>query len=157
MTADAHPTPKQPAAPPVGPTSRAHITALVHAFYRDVVADDQLGPVFAPHVGADWAHHLDRMVEFWCTVLLRTRSFRGDVLRKHVALLPALQPEHFARWLGLWCRHTAQHLNAADAAELQATAAGIARNLHLGCFGSVPRFERDGDAVRLAGQTPWPH
>jgi len=42
------------------------------------------------------------MTEFWSTVLLHTRSFRGNVMRKHVALLPALQPAHFARWLTLW-------------------------------------------------------
>lgn len=43
-----------------------------------------------------------------------------------------------------------------EAAELQATDAGIARSLHLGCFGSVPHFERSGDRVQLTGQTPWP-
>jgi hemoglobin len=121
-------------------TTRDDIARLVRAFYADVLADEDLGPVFAPFAGAQWAHHLDRMVEFWCTTLLHTKSFRGNVLRKHVELLPRLQPQHFARWLALWTQHTAQQIAPHDAAELQATATGIARNLHLGCFGHVLTF-----------------
>lgn len=121
-------------------TTRDDIARLVHAFYADVLADAELGPVFAPFAGAHWGRHLDRMVEFWCTTLLHTRSFRGNVLRKHVDLRPHLQPQHFGRWLALWTRHTAQQIAPRDAAELQATATGIARNLHLGCFGHLPAF-----------------
>lgn len=131
-------------------TTRADIERLIDAFYVDVMADSQLGPIFAPFAGEHWPQHLSRMTEFWCTTLLRTKSFRGNVLKKHVDLTPRLQPAHFARWLTLWFKHTAEQIAAADAAELQSTAAGIARNLHLGCFGSVPRFVREGAEVRLA-------
>lgn len=119
-------------------STRADLTRLVQAFYADVLAEDQLGPVFTPFAGELWPRHLDRMVEFWCTTLLRSKTFRGNVLRKHVDLLPRLQPVHFERWLALWTRHTDQALCRSDAARLQATARGIARNLHLGCFGSLP-------------------
>jgi hemoglobin len=91
------------------------------------------------------------MVEFWCTALLRTHSFRGNVMRKHVALLPALKPAHFERWLTLWRRHTTATLAPHDAADAFRTAQGIARNLHLGCFGSAPGFIVDASAVRLVG------
>lgn len=121
-------------------STRADLARLVLAFYADVLVDEQLGPVFAPFTGEHWPHHLDRMVEFWCTTLLHTRSFRGNVLRKHVDLLPQLQPAHFGRWLDLWERHTDRALSRGDAARLQATARGIARNLHLGCFGSLPSW-----------------
>jgi hemoglobin len=130
-------------------TTQAQIERLVQAFYADVIDDDLLGPVFRPVVGEHWPAHLSRMVEFWCTVLLRTRSFRGNVLKKHMDLLPRIEPGHFARWLSLWNHHTAQIIAPDDAAELQTTAAGIARNLHLGCFASVPRFERHGACVQL--------
>lgn len=136
-------------APGASPTTRDDIARLVTSFYVDVLADDELGPVFAPFTGEHWPRHLDRMVEFWCTTLLRTKTFRGNVLIKHVNLLPQLKPEHFARWLTLWMRHTARHIGHADAAELQATAAGIARNLHLGCFGNVPHFANERGQVRL--------
>jgi len=131
------------------PTTRDDIARLVRAFYVDVLADAELGPVFAPFAAAQWPWHLERMVEFWCTTLLRTKTFRGNVLVKHVNLLPQLQPAHFARWLTLWRWHTERHIAPEDAAELQATAAGIARNLHLGCFGNVPRFANEHGEIRL--------
>jgi hemoglobin len=121
-------------------STRADLTRLVQAFYVDVLADNELGPVFAPFAGEHWPRHLDRMVEFWCTTLLRTKTFRGNVLRKHVDLLPQLQARHFERWLALWTRHTDQALCRSDAVRLQATARGIARNLHLGCFGDLPHW-----------------
>jgi hemoglobin len=130
-------------------TTREQIETLVQAFYADVFDDKLLGPLFAPMAGERWPAHRSRMVEFWCTVLLRTRSFRGNVLKKHMDLLPRIEPQHFARWLSLWNRHTAELIGEADAAELQATATGIARNLHLGCFGTVPRFRRHGFEVSL--------
>jgi hemoglobin len=131
------------------PTTRDDIDRLVRAFYADVFADAEIGPIFAPFAAERWPQHLERMVEFWCTTLLRTKSFRGNVLVKHVNLLPQLQPAHFARWLTLWARHTERHIAPVDAAELQATAAGIARNLHLGCFGNVPRFANEHGELRL--------
>ncbi len=126
-------------------STRADLARLVQAFYADVLADDQLGPVFAPFVGENWPRHLDRMVDFWSTTLLRSKSFRGNVLRKHVDLLPRLQPAHFERWLALWARHTDQTLSRDDAARLQATAWGIGRNLHLGCFGQLPGWAKVGE------------
>lgn len=131
--------PVDPNPPPVTST-RADLRRLVEAFYADVLADDQLGPVFAPFAGPRWPRHLERMVEFWCTTLLRSKSFRGNVLKKHTDLLPDLQPAHFERWLALWVRQTDRALSPGDAARLQATARGIARNLHLGCFGRLPSW-----------------
>lgn len=128
-------------------TTREDLERLVERFYADVFADPELGPLFAPLAGERWPGHRQRMTDFWCTTLLRTRSYRGNVMRKHQALLPALRPGHFGRWLTLWQRHLAAQLPPDDAAELLATARGIARNLHLGCFGSLPeRVEDDGGA-----------
>lgn len=118
-------------------TTRADIHDLVHAFYADVRADAQLGPVFARTLPADWQPHLERMVEFWCTVLLGTRSFKGNVYARHMAL-PGLEPAHFKRWLALWRQHTRRRLEAGHAHELWHTASGIARNLQLGYFGAWP-------------------
>lgn len=137
---------------PAPTATRDDLARLVDRFYADVFRDAALGPLFEPLAGERWPAHRDRMVDFWCTTLLRTRSFRGNVMDKHRALLPALQPGHFARWLTLWRRHVREQLAPADAAELFATACGIARNLHLGCYGSAPSFELDRDgAVRLRG------
>ncbi|MFT3953740.1 MAG: group III truncated hemoglobin [Piscinibacter sp.] len=131
-------------------TTREDLARLVDRFYADVFADPELGSLFAPLAGARWPEHRQRMTDFWCTTLLHTRSYRGNVMRKHQALLPALRPAHFGRWLTLWRRHLDGQLPPDDAAELFATARGIARNLHLGCFGHLPELVDDGNAVRVA-------
>lgn len=124
--------------------TRDDLARLVDCFYADVFRDAELGPLFAPLAGPRWPEHRRRMTEFWCTTLLGTRSYRGNVMARHQALRPALQPAHFARWLALWRRHTTEQLPAEEADELFATARGIARNLHLGCFGSLPSPALDG-------------
>jgi len=126
---------------------RTKIETLVHDFYRDIGRDDLLGPLFTGIIGDDWSVHLARMVEFWSTVMLGTRSFRGNVFGKHMAVA-GVRPEHFLRWLTLWHRHTNRLFGTETAAELQRTAHGIARNLFYGFFGEFPTFVmRDGVAV----------
>lgn len=131
--------------------TREDLARLVDRFYAEVFVDPELGPLFASLAGERWPQHRLRMTEFWCTTLLHTRSYRGNVMRKHQALLPALRPAHFGRWLTLWRRHVTQELPADAARELYATAHGIARNLHLGCFGALPTLVDDGDCIHLAG------
>ena len=115
----------------------ASIHRLVHTFYADVRADAQLGPLFDGVIADHWQPHLARMVDFWSTVILGTRSFRGDVFRKHMAI-DGVQPGHFAIWLRLWNQTTAAIFVPEVAQELQTVAHGIARNLHRGYFGRFP-------------------
>ena len=132
-----------PTAPPA-PSFRLHaldragIEALVHDFYGDVRRDELLAPIFEAVIGEDWSVHLDRLVEFWSSVMLGTRSFRGNVYGKHMAL-DGVCPEHFLRWITLWHRHTNRLFSAEVAEEFQRTAHGIARNLSHGFFGEFPR------------------
>ena len=115
------------------------LTALVHAFYADVRADPLLGPVFEAALHDRWEPHLARMVDFWSTVALGSKSFRGNVFSKHMALT-GITPAHFAAWIRLWGERT-ERLFAPDVArELQITAHGIARNLFQSYFGTLPVF-----------------
>lgn len=77
------------------------IREMVERFYGRVQEDDLLGPVFARHMSADWPEHLDRMVDFWSSVLLASGRFRGNPRAKHDAI-PGLTPDHFDRWLELF-------------------------------------------------------
>lgn len=77
------------------------IREMVERFYSRVQEDDLLGPVFARHMSADWPEHLDRMVDFWSSVLLASGRFRGNPRARHDAI-PGLRPEHFDRWLELF-------------------------------------------------------
>lgn len=116
-----------------------NIKQLVHDFYRDVRADPLLGPVFENALHGAWELHLERLVDFWSTVALGTRSFRGDVVGKHM-VLQGVTPAHFAAWVGLWQQHTDRLMAPESAYELQVVAHGVARNLFRGYFGSEPAF-----------------
>ncbi|WP_422846257.1 group III truncated hemoglobin [Acidovorax sp. M2(2025)] len=129
-----------PTAPYTQPSVES-ITRLVHGFYGDVRKDPLLGPVFEKALHGRWDAHLQRLVDFWSTVALGTRSFRGDVFGKHMAL-EGVTPAHFAAWVGLWQQHTARLFAPEVAQDLQVAAHGIARNLFRGYFGSDPAFVR---------------
>ncbi|RTL21916.1 MAG: group III truncated hemoglobin [Burkholderiales bacterium] len=130
--------------------TREDLRKVVDSFYAEVRQDERLGPVFASAVGDGWGPHLERMTEFWSTVALGTRTFKGNVYQKHVELSEQhdVVPEHFLRWITLWHKHTAALLPAPAAEELQATAAGIGRNLFYGFFQQFAHFVmQDGVAV----------
>lgn len=83
---------------------RAQIHDLVVAFYREIVFDDLLGPVFQEVAEVDWSHHIPTLVDFWCRVLLGQPGYGGYVLGAHEAVdrLERFRPEHFDRWYALW-------------------------------------------------------
>ena len=116
------------------------ITQLVTQFYDDVRADPLLGPTFETVLGSRWASHLPRMVEFWSTVMLGSRSFSGNVFAKHMAV-PGVTARHFERWLHLWALHTQTMFDGPQARHMQKVASDIARNLYRGYFGNAAGFD----------------
>ena len=76
--------------------TEADVTAVVHAFYRDMEADPVIGDYFA---GFDWETHLPKMVSFWSSVVFQTGAYRGRPFAPH-ARMPGLSRAHFARWVG---------------------------------------------------------
>ena len=78
------------------------IRQMVTQFYQKVRNDDLLGPIFGDQIAdPEWPHHLDRMCDFWSSILLTTGRFHGNPRLKHMAL-PHIEPEHFDRWLELF-------------------------------------------------------
>lgn len=101
----------QPVTPDVAPgqglsdlDSRTQIHNLVVCFYRDVVADDLLGPVFNEVAEVDWAVHIPKLIDFWCRVLLGHPGYDGYILGAHqeVHHLEAFRGELFDRWYTLF-------------------------------------------------------
>lgn len=84
--------------------SRSAIHDLVVRFYREVVFDDLLGPVFGEVAEVDWSVHLPKLVDYWCRVLLGQPGYDGFVLGAHQHLhdLQALTTDLFDRWYALW-------------------------------------------------------
>ena len=128
---------------------RESITRLVYSFYDEVRADPLLGPTFDTVLAGRWAAHLPRMVEFWSTLVLSTRSFSGNVFAKHMALAD-ITPQHFERWLALWFATTASLFTVPAAGQLQNMALGIARNMHRGYFDDDADFARITEELRHA-------
>ncbi len=112
------------------------ITTLVHQFYGAVRADPVLAPVFDGAIGERWDAHLERMVDFWSTVMLGGRQFQGNVFAKHMQL-SGVQPEHFARWLALFEATVTRLFAPSVAIEFMATGKRIAASLQYGYFGKA--------------------
>jgi hemoglobin len=140
-------------APRIGPGHAAGVDEpmvqrLVHAFYAKVRRDPILGPVFAREVG-DWEAHLEKLCDFWSSVLLMTGRFKGQPMAVHAALAD-ITPAHFTRWLQLF-HETAGEVCPPDAAALfRAKADQIGESLQLGVAvsrGELPPLRPRGGRV----------
>lgn len=107
------------------------IRNLVHVFYARVREDSRLGPVFTAVIGDDWDAHLDKMCDFWSSVLLLTARYNGKPMVKHVGI-EGIDRALFLHWLKLF-RDTARETCPPEAAELFIDRAGrIADSLAMG-------------------------
>ena len=98
------------------PLTEEQIAELVDTFYVRVRADELLAPVFKGAIGDDWGPHLAKMKAFWSSVMLASRTYKGNPMMAHLAL-PRLTRGHFERWLELW-RETAPEVCGETAASL---------------------------------------
>lgn len=101
--------PSPPRTPPrsTAPTdlaTRSDVHDLVVQFYREIVFDELLEPVFGEVAEVDWADHIPKLVDYWCRVLLGQPGYDGRFLdaHRHVHEQEAFRREHFDRWYGLW-------------------------------------------------------
>lgn len=98
------------------PLTEEQISELVDTFYGKVRADRLIGPIFDEAIGDQWGPHLAKMKAFWSSVMLASRTYKGNPMMSHLAL-PRLTREHFDRWLELW-RETAPEVCSEPAASL---------------------------------------
>jgi hemoglobin len=116
------------------------ISALVHQFYGKARRDPVIGPVFENAV-EDWDEHLDKLCDFWSSVMLTTGRYKGNPMAAHIR--QPIEPQFFDRWLGLW-RETAGEVFTEEAAgQFRLKAERIAESLKLGLFYRP-------DAIRIA-------
>lgn len=117
-----------------------HIATLVDRFYEKVRVDPLLGPVFNAAVH-DWVAHKALLTRFWCSVVLRAQSYRGNPLGVHREQ-PAIRTEHFVRWLELWRVTTREVMDTEAADEMDAFAQRIGRGMSMGMGLAPPRDAR---------------
>ena len=84
--------------------SRSQIHDLVVHFYREIVFDDLLGPVFDEVAEVDWTTHIPKLIDYWSRVLLGEAGYDGYILHAHqqVHEIESFRPELFDRWLLLF-------------------------------------------------------
>lgn len=104
--------------------SREQVIAVVHHFYKSVLADTTLAPHFAAI--ADWPRHEGYIVDFWWGVMGGEVSEPrpGSMLSAHQGL--DISPQAMQRWLQLFGETIDKLLPAAEAQQWQAMARGIA-------------------------------
>ena len=116
---------------------RAFIGGLVREFYQRVRRDARLGPIFAREIAGDWEPHLEKMTDFWCSVILKTGSYQGRPVPAHVKLKGVTEND-FSIWLSIF-GETARDLCDPDTARVFIERAErIAQSLKLAMFYRLP-------------------
>ncbi len=106
----------------------ATLPILLRRFYDQVRRDAELGPVFNDAVH-DWTEHLDRLEDFWSSVMLASGRYKGNPVVIHLIHANRITPGMFSRWLELWEQTTGELLPDEVARTLQAKARRIAKSL----------------------------
>ena len=106
----------------------AEIHDLVVRFYREVVLDELLGPVFGEVAEVDWSTHIPKLIDFWCRVLLGHPGYDGYILgaHEHVHELQEFNVELFDRWYLLFVASVDEGWRGPIADKAKAHAARIA-------------------------------
>ncbi|MED5388242.1 MAG: group III truncated hemoglobin [Pseudomonadota bacterium] len=80
---------------------RENIDAMVHGFYRRLLEDPVMAPVFLEVAAIDLQQHLPTICQYWYKMLLGERDYQRHMMQKHRALddKQSLTGEHHERWL----------------------------------------------------------
>ena len=128
--------------------SRAQIHDLVVDFYREVVFDPLLGPVFTEVAEVDWSQHIPRLIDFWARVLLGEVGYDGHMIGPHeqVHRLEPLGREHFDRWYELFVASVDRGWHGPNAEAAKAHAERVAGTLSRRILGRPWSADQGGEA-----------
>ncbi|MEP6564416.1 MAG: group III truncated hemoglobin [Mesorhizobium sp.] len=129
------PAAEQPLADPG--VDRASIGALVRAFYSRLRQNQRLGPIFAREITGDWEPHLEKMTDFWCSVILKTGDYHGRPVPAHLKLKDVTEAD-FDIWLRIFGETAAALFAPQTAAVFVDRAERIAKSLKLAMFFRLP-------------------
>lgn len=79
-----------------------NIKLFVVTFYTKTIQDEKIGHYFSEILGDDitnkaWLEHIDILTDFWSSMLLGEKSYRGSPFAPHIAM--NLKREDFKQWL----------------------------------------------------------
>ncbi|MGX8009989.1 group III truncated hemoglobin [Mesorhizobium sp. ORM8.1] len=112
---------------------RTSIGRLVREFYTNVRQDKRLGPIFAREVVGDWEPHLEKMTDFWCSVILKSGDYHGRPVPAHLKLKDVTEAD-FEIWQGLFSQTATELFAPETAAVFVDRAERIATSLKLAMF-----------------------
>ena len=117
--------------------SRTAIHDLVVDFYRAIVFDDLLDPVFSEVAEVDWGEHIARLVDYWCRILLGDTDHIGPIMaaHRHLHELSPVRPEHCDRWFALWVECVDARWSGPVALRAKGHAASVMRGMAGHVFG----------------------
>src|SRR5690348_4488995 len=83
---------------------RADIYKVLESFYVKAFKDELIGFYFTEVIKLDLENHLPAITDFWESVLLNTKQYRGDVMKlhKYIHHLSPFKDAHFDRWVHLF-------------------------------------------------------
>lgn len=119
------------------PPTDADLQRLVDAFYAKVRDDALLAPVFSAAVD-NWPEHLEKLGDFWSSVMRTTGRYKGSPMSAHLRHAAAIRPEMFDQWLELWRETAMEELVPDAAAAVIGKAERIAGSLKLALFFRMP-------------------
>ncbi len=79
--------------------NREDIRLLVESFYDLATKDKLIGHHF---IEVDFDHHLPRMIDFWCLLVLDQPGYSENVIQKHTHM--KLSKADFNRWEELFLK-----------------------------------------------------
>jgi hemoglobin len=137
-------------------STRAHIHDLVVVFYREIMFDELLEPVFGEVAEVDWVEHSPKLIDYWTTILRGTRNCTAAVTATHRDLhsISPIEPEHCDRWDALWVQSVDGGWAGPNAVRAKRYAATLMAGLAKRVFGfpwAPPSDEAPSDLIRRAG------
>jgi hemoglobin len=103
----------------------ADIKLLVDTFYDKLLHDEIMKPIFAHVVNEGLEIHLERIYDFWNSILLYTRKYKGDMNGKHIPL--NISEKHFTIWLTYFNETVDEYFEGEIASEAKNRALTMAR------------------------------
>jgi hemoglobin len=114
--------------------SRENIELFVDRFYKRLLADEQLAPIFVDVADIDLAVHLPHIKDYWCKLLLGEKGYQRHTMNIHRQLHTkrSLRAEDFERWLDFFTTTVDAHFAGDRAERAKQVAAAIAANMESG-------------------------
>jgi hemoglobin len=84
--------------------NRENIEEFVDCFYKKILADPKLAPIFIDVADVDLAVHLPHIKDYWCKLLLGDKRYQRHTMNIHRQLhgKRALHARDFQRWVDLF-------------------------------------------------------